>query len=335
MHAGKGYTVAEFLVWTRGKIYKLAVIGLVPVVLYEVLGLKWLTVPWAIVGLLGTATAFTVGFKNTQTYHRTAEGQKIWTSIIGTSRYWGVISRDFFTNPAKTRELLYRHLAWLTVLRYHLRSSRVWESIGHQHNAEYQQYYAIPEKETALESELAKYLAEPELSLLLATQNKAAQLLARQSQAVKELYAQQEIVVLQMVEMERTLKDFYSQQAQSEQLKESPYPRQYAIINTLFVWLFCLLLPFGMLRDFDRLNDVVSGPFKGHMVWLVVPFSLLISWMYTALEQVGESTENPFEGSANDVPISQIARSLEIEFRQLLGEQNLPPELQPQHHIIL
>jgi putative membrane protein len=57
--------------------------------------------------------------------------------------------------------------------------------------------------------------------------------------------------------------------------------------------------------------------------------------MYTALEQVGESTENPFEGSANDVPISQIARSLEIELRQLLGEQNLPPELLPQHDIIL
>jgi putative membrane protein len=335
MHTGKGYTVTEFLVWTRGKIYKLAIIGLVPVVLYEALGLKWMTVPWAIVGLLGTATAFTVGFKNTQTYHRTAEGQKIWTAIIGASRYWSVISRDFFTNPTKTQELLYRHLAWLTVLRYHLRSRRVWESIHHKHNAEYQQYYVVPEHEAALETELAKYLAEPELSVLLATPNKAAHLLARQSQAVRELYQQQDIVVLQMVEMERTLKDFYSQQAQSEQLKESPYPRQYAIINTLFVWLFCLLLPFGMLRDFDRLNELVSGPFKGHMVWLVVPFSLLISWMYTALEQVGESTENPFEGSANDVPISQIARSLEIEFRQLLGEQNLPPELQPQHDIIL
>lgn len=335
MHAGKSYTVAEFLIWTRGTTYKLVGIGLAAVFLYQVCGLKWLTVPWAIVGLLGTATAFTVGFKNTQTYHRTTDGRKIWTSIIGSSRYWGVISRDFFTDPAKTQALLYRHLAWLTVLRYQLRSSRVWESIHHQHNAEYQQYYTVPEQETTLEEELAKYLPQRELAQLLATSNQAAQLLAQQSQAVKALYQQEDIVVLQFVEMERTLKDFYALQAQSEQLKDSPYPRQYAIINTLFVWLFCLLLPFGMLRDFDRLNDLISGPFKGHMVWLVVPFSLLISWMYTALEQVGESTENPFEGSANDVPISQIARSLEIELRQLLGEQNLPPELVPQHDIIL
>ena len=59
--------------------------------------------------------------------------------------------------------------------------------------------------------------------------------------------------------------------------------------------LFCLLLPFGLLREFDKLNDSVEGVIKGNMVWLVIPFSVLISWMYTSLERVGESTENPFD----------------------------------------
>nr|WP_311182531.1 bestrophin family ion channel [Hymenobacter volaticus] len=95
------------------------------------------------------------------------------------------------------------------------------------------------------------------------------------------------------------------------------------------MWLFCLLLPFGMLRDFDRLNSLVEGSWKGQMVWLVVPFSMVISWMYTSLEQVGESTGNPFEGSANDVPIAQISRSIEIELRQMLGEHKLPPNYSP------
>ncbi|WP_441319126.1 hypothetical protein [Hymenobacter volaticus] len=89
MHVGKSYKIGEFLVWTRSKIYLLAVLGALPVVLYQVAGLRWLTIPWAIVALLGTATAFIVGFKNTQTYHRTSEGQQIWTAIIGLSRYWG------------------------------------------------------------------------------------------------------------------------------------------------------------------------------------------------------------------------------------------------------
>jgi len=50
---------------------------------------------------------------------------------------------------------------------------------------------------------------------------------------------------------------------------------------------------------------------------------------------LGESTENPFEGSANDVPISQMSRTVEIDMREMLGETDLPPALQPQNKIIL
>ena len=78
----------------------------------------------------------------------------------------------------------------------------------------------------------------------------------------------------------------------------------------------------------------IDGFLKGNMVWLVVPFSVVIGWMYTSLDQVGESTANPFEGGANDVPISQISRNIEIELRELLGEINLPPQLQPVNDIV-
>jgi hypothetical protein len=50
---------------------------------------------------------------------------------------------------------------------------------------------------------------------------------------------------------------------------------------------------------------------------------------------LGESTSNPFEGSANDVPIAQISRLIEIELRELLGETELPSLLKPTNQIIL
>jgi hypothetical protein len=103
----------------------------------------------------------------------------------------------------------------------------------------------------------------------------------------------------------------------------------------MFVKLFCFLLPFGLLREFDKLNESVDGLMKGNMVWLVIPVSVVISWVYTSLDQVGESTENPFEGTANDVPISQMSRAIEIDLRQFLGETDLPPALQPQNNIVL
>jgi putative membrane protein len=90
-----------------------------------------------------------------------------------------------------------------------------------------------------------------------------------------------------------------------------------------------------MLKEFDKLNDSIEGIMKGHMIWLVVPFSVLISWVFTSLDQIGESTENPFEGNANDVPISQISRAVEIDMREMLGETELPPPLLAKNNIVL
>ena len=335
MHSGKSYKLSEFLLWTRRNIYITLIIGIVPVVLYQVFDLKFIAIPWTVVALLGTATAFIVGFKNTQTYNRTWEARQIWGAILNSSRAFGTMSRDFLDNPEKTKELVYRHFAWLTALRYAMRDSRAWETTSKAYNSEYKAFYDIPEKETTLEIELAKYISADELKYILTTKNKAVQLMSLQSKTIKQLFANKEIDSYQFVEMQKAIKDFYDQQGRSERIKNFPYPRQFATINSFFIKLFCILLPFGMLKEFDKINESMNGMMKGNMVWLVIPFSVLISWVYTSLEQVGESTENPFEGSANDVPISQMSRTIEIDMREMLGETDLPPALQPKNNIIL
>src|SRR4029077_3592517 len=154
---------------------------------------------------------------------------------------------------------------------------------------------------------------------------KAVRLISIQSMTIKDLYASQELAVLHHTEMQKTLKDLLDQQSRAERIKNFPYPRQYATINTIFVWCFAALLPFCMVREFDRLNEVVSGIFVGNMAWLAIPFSILISWMYVSLDQVGESTENPFEGGANDVPITQLSRLAEGGRGGRLGGGGRPP----------
>jgi ion channel-forming bestrophin family protein len=52
------------------------------------------------------------------------------------------------------------------------------------------------------------------------------------------------------------------------------------------------------------------------------PFTALVGWFFVSLEKVGENSSNPFEGGSNDIPISFIARKIEIEMRIMLGEQN-------------
>ena len=335
MHIGKSYRLVEFIEWTRRDVYLLAILGIVPVLAYQVGGQKWLGIPWTAVALLGTATAFIVGFKNLQSYNRAWEARQIWGDILSASRAWGIMSRDFLRNPEKSRELVYRHLAWLTALRYQMRAAKPWESASKAHNLEYQRFYSVPERKGSLENELAKFLPKEELQQTLASSSKATQIMGRQSMAIREVFANQEIVVLQFVDMQRSINNLLLQQGRSERIKDFPYPRQFATINAMFVKLFCVLLPFGLLRDFDRLNESVEGVMRGNMVWLVIPVSMLISLVYTSLERVGESTENPFEGNANDVPISHICRTAEIDLRELLGETDLPPALQPENNIVL
>lgn len=335
MHIGQSYKLLEFLLWTRRNIYWLFVIGAIPTILYQVLQWKWIALPWTVVALLGTATAFIVGFKNTQTYSRTWEARQIWGSILNSSRAWGIICRDYMDDVKASKELIYRHFAWLTALRYQMRESKVWESTHKIYNKEYMAYYSVPEKESTLELELAKYIPAEEVLQIMATKNKAVQLLGLQSKTIKELYDQDVLDNFRFLEMHKLITTLYDHQGKSERIKNFPYPRQFATVSSMFVKLFCIMLPFSMLKDFDKLNENIGGIMQGQMVWLVIPFSMLISWVYTSLEQVGESTENPFEGSANDVPISQMSRTIEIDMREMLGETDLPPALQPKNNIIL
>jgi putative membrane protein len=335
MHIGKSYTFLEFLIWTKRTIYVLLLLGMVPVLLYEVAGFKWFAIPWTAVGLLGTATAFIIGFKNTQTYNRGLEAQQTWMAITNSSRAWGLWCRDFLSDPVKSTELIYRHFAWLTVLRYQLREKRIWETTTNAYNEAYKKFYEVPENNIPLEVALAQYLSPAELRFILGANNRGAQVLSLQSKTIRSLYDDKSILINHFIELEKIIREFYDQQGRSERIKNFPYPRQLSIMNRFFIRLFCILLPFGMLREFDRLNEGVEGVMKGNMVWLVIPFSLVISWMYTSLEQVGVSSENPFEGSANDVPVSQISRNIEIDLREMLGETSLPSSLKAKNNIIL
>ena len=334
MHIGKSYKLGEFLIWTSRTTILPLVVSVVAVVLYQ-LGFKSLSIPWTIVALLGTATAFIIGFMNQQTYSRTWEARQIWGAVVSKSRGWGIMCRDFIVNKDHSKELIYRHFAWFTALRYQLRTERGWETMGRSYNKRYKKFYKVPEHEIPLEEELKKYITRDELNYILTTKNKAGQLLSLQSKQLRTLHENGEIDEFKFLDMHEVIRDFYTHQGMSERIKNFPYPSQYASVNRFFVKLFSFLLPFGLLGEFDQLNEEVTGFMQGNMIWLVIPFSILISWVYASLQQVGESTSNPFEGSANDVPISQMSLAAEIDIREMLGETDLPSATTSENNIVL
>lgn len=331
MHTGSHYSIKEVLFWTRKDIYFLLLIGAIPVILYHYFHWKWLTIPWLPIALLGTAVAFVVGFKNNASYDRMWEARRIWGAIVNFSRSWGIMTKDYITNMHAQKpvsdeqlksihlELYNRHFAWLTALRYQLREAKSWEAIYKEHNAEYKsKFFKVDEHENTLIEALKPYLSEFEYNLVMSKTNKAAQIIVLQSAHLKKLLEEGFIEDFRHMELEKLLVEFYNQQGASERIKNFPYPRQYATLNLWFIKIFVLLIPFGMISEFEKIGE--------NFIWLAIPFSALSGWIFTTMEKIGESSENPFEGSANDVPITSMSRNIEIDLLEMLDiKHNLKP----------
>lgn len=339
MHAGRRYSLKEFLYWTRRDIYILIAYATVPTALFYFLGWHWLAIPWVPIALVGTAAAFLVGFRNTQTYNRLWEARQIYGAIVNASRSWGIMVRDLIAEntvseelKAVHRQMIYRHIAWLTAMRFQLRESKTWENIRTKpSNREYSNFYTVEEWTGSLEEALTPFLSPEELRYVMDRKNRATHLIALQSEQLRTLRQKGWITALNAVELEQLLTNLYDQQGKCERIKNFPYPRQFATINQMFVRLFVSLIPFGTLSEFSKLGDR-SGDW---ITWLAIPFSVIISWVFMAMERIGESTENPFEGGPNDVPVTSMSRTIEIDLREMLGEQNLPQPIAPVNNILM
>ncbi|MFN0097498.1 MAG: bestrophin family protein [Gemmatimonadaceae bacterium] len=337
MHTGLRYRLSEYLAWTWRDSLALLVVSTVPVILFDVVGWRWLVIPWVPVALIGTASAFVVGFKNNATYARAWEARTIWGSIVNSSRAWALQVIDFVRptatlSEAEAREvhrlLIHRHIAWLTALRFQLRQPRTWERMSLPQSRKYQKlHYPVPEQDGELGAELARVLSPADHAVVMKGANRATHLLALQSHTLAQLSAQAVLEPNRHVALSQRLVDLLDAQGRCERIKNFPYPRQFATINLFFIRLFVFLVPFGLLQEFDKL-----GP---GFVWLGVPFGFLVGWVFNAMERIGDATENPFEGSPNDVPISALSRTIEIDLRELLGESEIPAPLSPVNNILM
>lgn len=340
MHVGKRFSVREVLFWTRKDIYALLIISSIPIICYKILGWEWLSIPWLPIALLGTAVAFIVGFKNNASYDRMWEARKAYGAITNYSRTWGIMVKDFISNAnakvhisdeevfAEKIKLIKTHLAWLTALRFQLREARSWEAIYKKHNQEYQEkWFKVEEHDHKMHHKINEFLSDEEIELLSKKTNKAAQLIAWQSDNLKKLLDKGLIEDFRHMELQKVLVEFYNQQGVCERIKNTPYPRQYATLNLYFIKIFIILVPLGMIQEFEKMG--------GNMIWLAIPFSALASWIFTTLEKIGESTESPFEGSANDVPISSISRNIEIDLMEMFNLPNIPKGKVAENNILL
>ncbi len=331
MQAGKRYTFPQVLNWTKKYILIFIILDAIPVSLYYFLDVHWIIIPWQPISLVGIAVAFYLGFKNNSSYERLWEARKIWGGIVNTSRSLTVMARDFITNEfadkkvsdevlaASHKQIVHRHVAWLRALDLQLRKIQPWE-----HNDKKDQQFRahLGIEDDVNFNGIKPYLSAGDYEYVMTKGNKASHLLSLQSSDFKRLKTLGLIDDFRHMELQGMVTELYTLQGKAERIKNFPFPRQYASANFYFVCIFILLLPLGMLSIFTSMTP-------SYLVWLAVPFSVLSSWVFWMMEMIGEYSENPFEGLYNDVPITSMARGIEIDIRQMIEETDLPEPMKP------
>ena len=86
------------------------------------------------------------------------------------------------------------------------------------------------------------------------------------------------------------------------------------------VAIYVFALPFGLVDTIGALTPLVVA---------------LIGYAFFGLDAVGEEIEDPFGTDINDLPLSTLSRTIEINLRQALGETDVPEPLRPVDGVLL
>jgi putative membrane protein len=274
-------------------------------VAYVVLGLAAFSAPFGVLGILGTALAIFLAFRNNTAFGRWGEASQAWTAITAASRTFARLIVTFTDSHAHTpqfnaeaarafkREMVYRHIAWVNALRMQLRGQMDVK-------------------------DLAPFLDGAELAALSQAPGATGVLLLGQGRRIYDAMAAGILQGFDSFQLEGQLAALAAQQAVCERIKLIPVPRQYDYFTRLFVWAFILLTPLSLVGTLAR-EDVA---------FLLIPLTLLFAFVFAIVQRTGEVNEEPFENRITDVPLSAICRIIERDARATLGETDLPPRLE-------
>ena len=187
--------------------------------LQEQIALNWLAFPETVIGVLGTALAIILGFRNSSAYERWWDARTTWGGIINESR---TFARQAMTiaDPAEysqeLREVSTRavkqQIAWANALRLQLQNvgdTEIWQL------------------------EVGSYLRAEDYRELMTSRNKVTALGLLNGETIKELEAHDEMDIYSYIQMDDTITRLTELQGRAERVKNT-YQRHTTTTLTRF-----------------------------------------------------------------------------------------------------
>lgn len=254
------------------------------------------TIPFTLIGL---PLAIFLGFRNSTAYDRYWEGRKLWGELVLRCRSLSRQCQSFIHAvelsgqaaevAAARQRMVYRAIAFVHALRLQLRD--------------------LPDC-----SELKRWVPEAEWSGLQKSSIKADALMLEMGKELGRCVQQGWIDPCLAVTIDNTLSAISGAAASCERIKSTPVPFSYTLLLHRTAYLYCFLLPFGLV-------DTI-----GFMTPFVVA---IVAYTFFGLDALGDEIEEPFGLEANDLPLDTLCQAIEANLLESLGQTVLRPKLEP------
>ncbi len=247
--------------------------------------------PLPIPAFIGTAISILLSFKLNQSYDRWWEARKVWGSIVNDSRSFVLQLQSLVAkgNESTIKKIAYRQIAWCYGLGQSLRGLNPAEK-------------------------LERFITNDELTIVNNHKNVPLALLQLHSSDIAELKNDSRIDVLCQLQLDNTLVRLCDAMGKAERIKSTVFPVTYRLFLHLMIYLFVITLSIS-------LSDV-GGLFE-------IPLLLILSAAFFLLEKTATHLQDPFNNKPTDTAVTAIARTIEINIKQLLKETDIPPSHQP------
>ena len=244
--------------------------------------------------LMGISFAIFLGFRINASYDRYWEARKQWGNVLVESRNLTRQALTFIAPGHNVRPFVMGLVGFASTMRNQLRDQA----------AAQQTEGLLPEP---LRVQLTGTRSAPTLVLIWLGQWLRD---CRQAKVLDPVLAHK---------MEISLDGLSLALGSCERIANTPLPFAYSVILHRSVYLYCALLPFGLVDSI------------GLMTPLVVTF---VSYTFFALEALSDEIENPFGLDDNDLALDAMVTGIHASLSEMLGDVP-PPIARPDANFVL
>ena len=237
-------------------------------------------VPETVHALVGGALALLLVFRTNSSYDRFWEGRKLWGAIVNETRNLArQASVLLAADPALMRETILWTIAFAHAAMHRLR--------GDKHLGP-----------------MANELPADAVAPVLAAQHIPLAVARRITERLKHARDQGLLTDIQQMALDQNVQQLIDYIGGCERIHSTPMPYAYAVHLRRALIAYCFTLPFAL---------------EGRFGWATIPATLLVTYTFFGIEEIGVEIEDPFGEDDNDLPLEDICANIESNLRDVIG----------------